>query len=322
MIYLITNGNAKSGGGSKCSKVVQLLRDEAETRGIKAKEFFKVLRTKKAGDATLFVRDICHMDEPADIWVFGGDGTINEAVNGLEVPSKVTIAFLPGGSGNDYVKGLGLPKDPVACAKLLLSTNRTKGYDLGFVDTFGASGTVRFAGSCGLGYDAKVCHEVDTSRLKKLLNKLHLGKLVYLMVAFKQVFANPRFRATVIIDGVIRSYEDVIYLCFMNSPYEGGGLKMAPGADPCDGKLQVVLAHEIRPIRVLTMLPGLVRGTHVKHPKVECFTCRQIEVIADNRQFLHTDGDVQAFTRHIRVQCYETPMRMPAFSDADSIYEK
>ena len=99
---------------------------------------------------------------------------------------------------------------------------------------------------------------------------------------------------------------------------EGGGLKMAPGADPCDGKLQVVLAHEIPPLRVLTMLPGLLRGTHIKHPKVECFTCRKIEVIADNRQYLHTDGDVQAFTRHIRVQCYETPMRMPAFSVAEN----
>ena len=318
MIYLIINGQAKAGGGSKIGKIVKLLKEAAESKEIKAKEFFKVLRTQKAGDATRLVRDICHKDEPADIWVFGGDGTINEAVNGLEVPSKVTIAFLPGGSGNDYVKGLGMPKDPVTCAKLLLSAKETKGYDLGFVDTFGASGTVRFAGSCGLGYDAKVCHEVDTSSLKKVLNKLHLGKLVYLTVAFKQVFANPRFRATVIVDGVIRTYKDVIYLCFMNSPYEGGGLKMAPGADPCDGKLQVVLAHEIPPLRVLTMLPGLLRGTHIKHPKVECFTCRKIEVIADNRQYLPTDGDVQAFTRHIRVQCYETPMRMPAFSAAKS----
>jgi len=318
MIYLILNGNAKAGGGSKIGKIVTLLKEAAAAKEIKAKDFFKILQTRKAGDATQFVRDICHKDEPADIWVFGGDGTINEAVNGLEVPSKVTIAFLPGGSGNDYVKGLGLPKDPVVCAKLLLATKETRGYDLGVVDTFGTAGTVRFAGSCGLGYDAKVCHEVDASRLKKVLNKLRLGKLVYLMISFKQVFTNPRFRATVIVDGVIRSYKDVIYLCFMNSPYEGGGLKMAPGADPCDGKLQIVLAHEIRPLRVLTILPGLVRGTHINHPKVETFTCRKIEVIADNRQYLHTDGDVKAFTRHIRVQCYETPMRMPAVSMAEN----
>ncbi|MBP5489943.1 MAG: YegS/Rv2252/BmrU family lipid kinase [Lachnospiraceae bacterium] len=322
MIYLIINGHAKVGGGSKIDKITRLLKQQAAAARVKASDFFAVLPTENAGDATKYVRAICRKNEPADIWVFGGDGTINEAVNGLEVPSKVTISVLPGGSGNDYVKGLGLPKDPVTCAKALLASTEKRGYDLGSVDTYETAGTVRFAGSCGLGYDAKVCHEVDSSSLKKVLNKLHLGKLAYLLVAFKQVFANPRFRATVICDGISRSYDDVIFLCFMNSPYEGGGLRMAPDANPCDGKISVVLAHGIRPLRVLTMLPKLVRGTHIKHRNVEQFTCRELEVIADNRQYLHTDGDVKALTRHVRVRCLETSMQMPACGTAyESVWQ-
>ena len=313
MIYLIVNDHARTGGGSKVEKLEAFLKKQAEKRKMKASEFFTVLPTENAGDATKYVRAICRRDEEADIWVFGGDGTINEAVNGLILPSKVTLAVLPGGSGNDYVKGLGLPKDPIACAKMLLAAEEKREYDLGSVETFETRGTVRFAGSCGIGYDAKVCHEVDSSSLKPLLNKLHLGKLAYLLVAFKQVFANPRFRATVVRDGISRTYDDVIFMCFMNSRYEGGGLKMAPNADPCDGKLSVVIAHGIRPLRVLTMLPKLVRGTHVKHSKVETFECSEIEVIADTRQYLHTDGDVQAQTRHVRVKCLDTGMRMPAF---------
>jgi YegS/Rv2252/BmrU family lipid kinase len=316
MIYLIVNDHAKTGGGSKVEKIKAFLKKQAQQKRVKAAEFFTVLPTENAGDATKYVRAICRRGETADIWVFGGDGTINEAVNGLILPSNVTISVLPGGSGNDYVKGIGLPKDPIACAKALLASEETRGYDVGSVATFDSKGTVRFAGSCGLGYDAKVCHEVDNSKLKPILNKLHLGKLAYLLVAFKQVFANPRFRATVIRDGISRSYDDVIFMCFMNSQYEGGGLKMAPDADPCDGKLSVVIAHGIRPLRVLTMLPKLTRGTHVKHRNVETFDCSEIEVITDSRQYLHTDGDVQAQTRHVRVQCLPMKMQMPACGNA------
>ena len=316
MIYLIVNDHAKTGGGSKVEKLKAFLKKQAAQRRMKASEFFTVLPTENAGDATKYVRAICRRGEAADIWVFGGDGTINEAVNGLDFPTNVKLAFLPGGSGNDYVKGIGLPKDPIDCAKMLLAAEETRGYDVGSVATFETRGTVRFAGSCGIGYDAKVCHEVDSSKLKPILNKLHLGKLAYLLTAFKQVFANPRFRATVIRDGMSRSYDDVIFLCFMNSRYEGGGLKMAPDADPCDGKLSVVIAHGIRPLRVLTMLPKLVRGTHVKHRNVETFECSEIEVISDSRQYLHTDGDVQALTRHVFVKCLESKMQMPAFGNA------
>ncbi|MBR5713104.1 MAG: diacylglycerol kinase family lipid kinase [Lachnospiraceae bacterium] len=305
MIHIVINENAKSGG--RKGQAAQLTRLLSE-RSIR----YKVHRTTKAGDATQFVRDICRSGEEADIWVVGGDGTINEAVNGLILSSKVTVSVLPGGSGNDYVKGIGLSNNLVTCAKQLLAAKATRGYDVGEAETFEETGTVRFAGSCGIGYDAKVCHEVDNSRIKKILNKLHLGKIAYFLVALRQVFANPRFHATVIVDGLSRSYSDVIFLCFMNNRYEGGGLRMAPDANPCDGKLTVVLAHGIRPLRVLTMLPKLMTGTHVKHRNVEVITCREIEVITDRKQFIHTDGDVKGETRHLRVRCLEEQMRMPA----------
>ena len=304
MIHIVINEHAKAGRRSQLEKLSEFLSVRAVT--------YTVHRTEKPGDATRIVRRLCESGEAGDIWIVGGDGTINEAVNGLVLPSDVHIAVLPGGSGNDYVKSLGLPGDLLACAKKLLETAEYRGYDVGSVDTFEEQGTVRFAGSCGIGYDAKVCHEVDNSLLKKILNKLHLGKLAYFIVAFRQVFANPRFQATIVENGMSRTYSDVIFLCFMNSRYEGGGLLMAPDASPCDGKLSVVLAHGIRPLRVLTMLPKLLRGTHVKHRNVTVLSCESIEVITDQKQYLHTDGDVQCMTRHIRVSCLPDQMSMPA----------
>ena len=308
MIHIVINEQAKKGRKSPLAKLTGVL----EKRSVP----YTVHKTAGPGDATDIVREICESGEKADIWVVGGDGTINEAANGLVLPSQVTLAVLPGGSGNDYVKGLGLPSDIVKCAETLLAAKGRRGYDLGEIATYEISGTVRFAGSCGIGYDAKVCHEVDNSSIKKVLNKLHLGKIAYFLVALRQVFANPRFAATVVVDGVSRAYNDVIVLCFMNNRYEGGGLKMAPGANPCDGKLTVVMAHGIRPLRVLTMLPKLMSGTHVKHKKVDVITCREIEVITDQRQYLHTDGDVRCQTRHVRVTCMPEQMMMPACGTA------
>lgn len=304
MIHIVINEQAKTGGGSNLSKLTSLLS--------KKKVAYKVHKTEGPGDATRMVRKICASGESADIWVVGGDGTVGEAFNGLLLPSQVTLAVLPGGSGNDYVKGLGLPGNLVRCAETILAESDRRGYDIGEVATFEERGTVRFAGSCGIGYDAKVCHEVDNSKLKKVLNKLRLGKLAYFIVALRQVFANARFAATVVVDGVSRTYSDVIFLCFMNNRYEGGGLKMAPSANPCDGKLSVVMAHGIRPFRVLTMLPKLMRGTHVKHRNVDVLSCSEIEVITDQKQYLHTDGDVQCVTRHIKVSCLPTQVQMPA----------
>jgi len=303
MIHIVINEQAQKGRRSHLRTLTELLKKNARE--------YRVHKTEASGDATRIVRDICDSGEKADIWVVGGDGTINEAFNGMRIPSGVSLAVLPGGSGNDYVKGLGLPKDVRRCAEKLLKTTKRRGVDVGEVATYEEKGTVRFAGSCGLGYDAKVCHEVDSSSIKKILNKLHLGKLAYFTVALKQVFANPRFAATVIVDGVSRTYADVIFLCFMNNRYEGGGLKMAPDADPGDGKLCVVMAHGIRRLRVLTLLPRLMNGTHVKHPNVEVLTCSEIEVIADRKQYLHTDGDVQCETRHVKVSCLPTQIQMP-----------
>ncbi len=305
MIHLLVNNSAKSGREAGPEKPVTDLLTKKSIP-------FTLHRMNKTGDTTETVRALCQSGEEADIWVLGGDGTINEAVNGLTGTDRITMAFLPGGSGNDYVRGIGFPLKAEECARKLIAEKKKKRYDVGEVMVYGTPGTVRFAGSCGIGYDAKVCNEVEASKLKKVLNKLHLGKLTYLLIAFRQVFVNPRFRATVIVNGVSRTYSDVIFMCFMNNCYEGGGLKMAPKANPCDGELSCVMAYGIRPLRVLWMLPKLLRGTHVKNSHVQEWNCREIEVITDRKQYLHTDGDVKACNNHFMITRKEWQMTMPA----------
>ncbi len=346
MIELIVNENAKVGRDATAAQVVQKMLAEAG-------EEYRVHLTKKAGDAKRLARELSFADGEKTIWVVGGDGTVNEAVNGLIVKKELTFGFVPAGSGNDYARGLGYPIKTVECIKSLLAAKKEGKYklhDIGRIElldgvrlgkedqeleekpveeeiyTSGVTAgigldesfvartdpgvTLKYAGSCGMGYDARVCWEVNRSKLKKTLNKLGIGKLVYYIIAVKQVFSNPRTNMTIVVDGVSRTYTDVIFSCFMMTPYEGGGLMMAPKADPTDGKVSVCLAYGLKPLKVLTVLPLLMKGKHVKKKGVDSFSCKTIEVFAEQPQYIHTDGEVEYQSKHFVVSCDENQVSM------------
>ena len=346
MIELIVNENAKTGRKQSAAELVQGLLDK---EGVP----YHLHITGKKGDARRLARELSMAEGEKTIWVVGGDGTLNEAVNGLTINSSLTFGVIPSGSGNDYVRGIGYPKKTEECVRALLKAEaerKRKGYDVGRIDLLDGvrlekpdtesekkelpegiyiSGvtagmgfdesfvahtdpgvSVRFAGSSGAGYDARVCYEVNHSRLKKVLNRLHVGKLVYYMIALRQVFRNPRTGMTILLDGVSRTYTDVIFACFMMTPFEGGGLKMVPSADPTDGKVSVCLAYGLSPWKVLLYLPLLMSGRHVKKKNVDCFTVKTVEVYAGKPQYIHTDGEVEYKSSHFIISCEENQVSM------------
>lgn len=307
MIHVIVNANARAGRKQKASEIVeQALKDAgiAYTLYLAAEE----------GDTRRLCNELSSVPGEKTIWVVGGDGTANEAINGLCVNEELSFVYLPAGSGNDLARGLKLPQKLREAIDKVLSSTAKKEYDYGEMELICGEETVttRFAGSSGIGYDAKVCEEVNTSKLKKRLNKFHLGKLAYYMVAIRQVFVNPRFQVTLIPDGgVSRSYSDCIFLCMMNHRYEGGGLKMAPEADPCDGQITVTFAHNMRPLKVFLIMPLILTGAYTKLKNVETIRCRELEVITNCPQYVHNDGEVLGEYRHLKVRCGEGKLRMP-----------
>ena len=304
MIHVIVNANAKAGRKQTASEVL--------TRVLKAHEKeFRIYAAKQPGDTKELCRELSSAEGSKTIWVVGGDGTVNEAINGLVVDDSLHFVFLPAGSGNDLARGLGLPTDLEKAAEKVLSSENEQSYDYGRMELH-PGGETHFAGSSGIGYDAKVCVEVNRSKLKPFLNRFGLGKLAYFLVAVRQVFANPRFRMTLIADGGIsRSYSDVIFVCMMNHRYQGGGLKMAPTADPCDGKITVTFAHNMNPWKVLFSLPRIKNGSYIKMRNVETFDCKELELITDRKQFVHNDGEVVGEVRHLKVRCGDAKLLMP-----------
>lgn len=303
MIHLIVNANARVGKNKRVSTVLTELLTAYRKK-------FTLYEVHREGETKELCRQISSKPGEKTIWVAGGDGTASEAINGLHVDDTLHFAFLPAGSGNDLARGIGLPISLEKAAEEILFASREEAFDYGEMELH-PGGKVYFAGSSGMGYDAKVCVEVNASGLKKRLNKIGLGKLAYFLVAVKQVFVNPRFQVTVTADdGASRTFSDCIFLCMMNHKYEGGGLKMAPTADPTDGKITVTLAYGMRPLRVLFALPKIKSGRYVKMKNVETFDCSKLDVITDRKQYVHTDGEVVAEVRHLTVRVADRKLRM------------
>lgn len=304
MIHAIVNAKASAGKKQTAGEMIEQALKNHEKE-------YRIHRVSEPGETRELCASLSAEEGPKTIWVAGGDGTVNEAINGLHVTDDLNFCYLPAGSGNDLARGLRMPqKLDKALDKVLASEGYTP-YDYGEMELF-PGGITHFAGSSGMGYDAKVCQEMLTSKLKKRLNRIHLGKLAYYLIALKLVFVNPRFQMTLIADdGISRSYSDVIFICMMNHQYQGGGLRMAPTADPCDGKITVTFAHNMRPLKVLFVLPRIVNGSYIKLKNVETFDCRELEVMTDTKQCVHNDGEVVGEVRHLKVRCGLGKLRMP-----------
>lgn len=306
MYYFIVNPKSSSGKGILYWHIV---KRELESRKIAYAAYI----TRYEGHAISLARQICRSNDGIkNIIVLGGDGTVNEVINGIDDFSQVLLGYIPAGSSNDLAKSLNISKDPVMALGNILKPARFKYLDLGEITYKHAElGRRKFACSSGIGYDADVCARVQKSPWKIRLNRIRAGKFVYLAIAIKQLLAAERCNATVILDGIRKeSYKKVLLISSMIHKYEGGGLAMAPHADPCDGKLSITLVHGMSRLRSLILLPTLLTGKHINFRGVEALKCSQIEIRMDNSSCIHTDGEVPASDTHIIVKCFPSRIRM------------
>ena len=184
--------------------------------------------------------------------------------------------------------------------------------------------TKRFAVSTGLGFDAAICHQAVISKLKPLLNKLHLGKLTYALIALDRLhFLRPARLRVTLDKGPSLSFTNVLFATVMNHPFEGGGFKFCPEADPCDGRLNVLVASGISRPRALCLLPLALNGAHTKARGICLRSCRRVLIESDMPLPVHTDGEPILLQRQMEVSLEEEKLRVivPA-GDGKHIHKK
>ena len=305
MYYFIVNPGSQTG---KAKTLWADLEKRLKTANIDYNVYF----THKKNDATEIARRICE-DHPEmkRIVVAGGDGTANEAINGLSGYGNFILGYIPMGSSNDLARGLNIPQDPVQVIENTIHPKRFMRVDHGLVISEDGSIVRKFGVSSGMGYDADICEKALNSKLKKLLNKIGLGKLIYYMIGLALIFTNKPAKAVVTIDGRRKIRCDrLLFAANMNTRFEGGGMPMAPAANPFDGKITVCLVHDISRLTHLKLMPAVIKGNHIKHKNIEQITAKTIEIETDRPMTIHTDGEIAGKSDHVTFSCFPEKVRM------------
>lgn len=308
MYYFIVNPGSKTGKGHELWDTMKAKLEMTDTK-------YEVFFTEGAGDATRYAEQICREHpEMKNIVICGGDGTANEAVNGLSDYSSFVLGYVPIGSSNDLARGLKIPEDPIEALAHVIAPKEFCSVDHGMVEYLDGSGrpALKFAVSSGIGYDAEICKQANVSKLKKFLNMIGAGKLIYLLIGFKLILTCRRVKATIVIDGERRiETGSLLYMSSMNTLYEGGGIPMAGfGTDPSDGKLTLCIVHGISRWKHLLMMPSASKGGHIGKKGVEIITCSSVEIETAEPLAIHTDGEVNSDSTHIRVSCVPEQVKM------------
>ena len=307
--YFIVNGNA--GVGRKKSIWKHVLKPELIRRGV----YFHQYECSYPGHGTKIAAQIM-TEHPGEVTlvVVGGDGTFNEVLNGITDFTRVTLSYIPAGSANDLGYALGISSDPLRALTQILDGGRIYDMDIGKT-TFHKDGRSRyFAISSGIGHDAEACKHAG-GKLKAALNRMHLGKLIYMINTVRLILSYPATEGKLAFvnedgDMIERRVHRLFFLAGMNQPYEGGHLAMAADAKSDDGNLSFAMAHDLGNVKALFCLALLALKKHEHIPGYEVVDARACHIMLKDNLEVHTDGETFGGQWDITIECLPKKLQL------------
>lgn len=303
MYYLFVNPASKSGSGTSVWEEAKKILDQKNVE-------YQVFFTKK--DKSI-LEDYSKIHDSASEWpikliILGGDGTLNQCIEGITDPDNTEISLIRNGSGNDFTRDKVLPVDMENIIDGILLRKNERHVDIGYVqysngvtpdNTPIPDGQHRFLVSSGYGYDADICYNANKSTMKKVL-----GKLIYLFYGLKNIFTTALANFTVTIDNhdEVKTFRQVYFIACMNQPVEGGGVPMVPYAIDSDGKLGFCIFHSMSRFKALLTIPSIYKKKHVTKKGVEIFEGRKITIESDSPKMVHYDGETPGMYKRFSAQ--------------------
>ena len=234
--------------------------------------------TKRPGHATEIARDYVTRDDYR-VYSVGGDGTLNEVLNGI-VHSKSSLAVIPNGTGNDFIKSICTEYN---MEDILMRTinGKEKFLDLARVNNR------YFINVSSVGFDAEVVY--NTVKLKK--HPYVKGTFAYGLGVLLTLFAFNSKKLKIKIDQCIIN-TSVTLIAVANGKYYGGGMMIAPKAIINDGILDICLIRKINKIKLLAFFPRLIKGTHEGIKEVSFYQGNTVHINSNDYISLNIDGEV------------------------------
>ena len=280
---VIVNPNAGNGKGKKdWAEISDLLKN----KGL----HFTVKFTERKGHAIhLSVEGI--ETGYRKIITVGGDGTLNEVVNGVFLSkvcptTDISLALIPVGTGNDWGRMFGIPLNHEKAIDII-ADNKVLLHDIGLVSYFEGSEKKEryFINIAGMGFESVVVKRTNHQK-----DNGHGGKLIYFYNLLMSLISYKNTRAKIIVDDETIE-ADVFSLNVGNGRYCGGGMRQTPRAVPDDGLLDLTIINGMGKFEIIRNLKILYDGTILRHPKIEGYKFKNIKVTSDSVIFTEADGE-------------------------------
>lgn len=219
-----------------------------------------------------------------------GDGTVNEAINGIMKAKQAgfngtAFTVLGIGTGNDFAGGTGIPTNLNDGLKAL-KENKRKKIDIGLVKGGDYPEGRYFGNGIGVGFDAAVGNEAIKVRWTR-------GLLAYLIGVIKTVFLyyNPA-QVEIVLDGKETIKQRSLMISVMNGRRMGGGFQMAPESQADDGLFDLCIAETASKGRILQMIPHFIKGTQASLPEIQMKRAKTVSIKSLDVTFpAHADGE-------------------------------
>ena len=269
-LHLIWNPVA---GNGAAVRAYQLVTDALAERGIP----FSSEKSEYAGNATELAKAAVE-NGAKKIVVLGGDGTIREVACAL-MHTNVPLGIISCGTGNDIIRALKIPNDPLAALDIALDGEVRE------MDAAMANDLLYF-NVAGFGFDVDVLRYVEIYK-KRMKN----GSLAYmrgLLTALLRL--NSRKTKISWPEGSMEA--EVLIIAAGNGTHFGGGMKVTPKADPFDGLLDICVINNVSKLNAYLILPKFLKGEHLTTKYVTYFKTTELTAVCEPASLLDVDGDI------------------------------
>lgn len=226
--------------------------------------------------------------------VIGGDGSLNQALNGVKNSNypDTPIAYLPSGTGDDFAKAVNLSDNFSKVIDKLINHPEITKIDCIYYHDLNRDEYHYFVNNLGIGFDAYVVAQSNNSKLRDRLNRLNIGNLTYGANIIKALAHQETFEATVTVNHKLHHFNDAYLVTTTNHPYFGGGVPILPIAKPYSHKLYTVVVEKPSTMKFIYLFIKLLRnGSHMKDPHFHYFEAENISVRTKSLQFGQLDGE-------------------------------
>lgn len=273
-LFIINPVAGKGNAGKFIDQIEKYFKNKEDT--------YIIEKTKGQGHATIITKEYVNHDLWR-VYSVGGDGTLNEVLNGL-AGSSSSLGVIPAGSGNDYFRSLDTNNDESLLARTIEGS--IKKCSLGLVNNR------YFLNVASAGIDAEVVHNARKFKKLPFLN----GQGAYILGIFYTVFNYRSFKSKISFNNQTH-HKSTLLMAVANGKYYGGGMKIAPRADIYSKEFEIYHIDDAKPLRILNLFPTLIRGAHDTLREVQSYQSNKISLYSKEGFMLNVDGEIERVER-------------------------